>query len=368
MTIPQKCGIVLLLKLVHKIEKIRKGDAEMATREEKIKELNALYAKATTEEEYAQAYKSAVSYYYEASRAGEPFQVLAEIMLPGYWAEYYRLKKFPQKDETEQEQKINFHVSWVDQYYRQVPKENTELKLNYGYLLSVSFNYLKGDFEEARKVDEEIQRLAKETKNIAIIIKAINAHGLTAMQKKDWPAAIAIFSRAEKSFTEAFDVPDVWQHFANTLNNRGMSRLNLSDGTDQWQEKRGIISSGIVDLWNAEELYMKVTPPPLKHIDGIENRFIMAAIRLLSTEGKELAEMGQKVKAAFEAKDRDGAKKLIFTLRAITDADFKKLTNIEGKLEPEVVADGGTMTFIKSVQIGLQMADEFLEKNKEKKQ
>lgn len=332
----------------------------MVTREEKIKELNTLYAKATTEEEYAQAYESAVSYYHEASRAGEPFQVLAEILLPGYWAEYHRLKKFPQEDEAEQKQKINFHVSWVDQYYRQLPKEDVELKLNYGYLLSVILNELKGDFEEAQKVDAEIQRLAKETKNVAIALKVINAQGLTAMQKKDWPAAIAIFSQAEQNFREAFDIPKAWQHFANTLNNRGLSRLNLSDGTDPRQEKRGLISSGIVDLWNAEELYMKVTPPPLKHIDGIENRLIMAAYRLLLTERfVEEVEIGRKIKEAFEAKDREGAKKLISGLKGL---EVKTWEKIEGTVP------GDTMTFIGSIQIGLQMADEFLDRHKEEKQ
>jgi len=332
----------------------------MVTREERIKELNTLYTKATTEEEYVQAYESALSYYYEASLAGEPLQVLAEILLPGYWAGYYWLKRFPQNDEEEQKQKINLHVCWVDQYYRQLPKEDIEIKLNYGYLLSVILNELKGDSKEAQKVDAEIQRLAEETKNVAIALKVINAQGLTAMQKKDWPAAIAIYSQAEQNFREAFDIPEAWQHLANTLNNRGMSKLNLSDGIDDRQEKRSLISSGIVDLWDTEELYIKVTPPPLKHIDGIENRLIMAAYRLLLTERfVEEVEIGRKIKEAFEAKDREGAKKLIFDLKGL---EVKSWDKIEGTIP------GDTMTFIRSIQIGLQMADEFLDRHKEEKQ
>lgn len=331
----------------------------MKTKEEMIGELNALYAKATAEEEYARAYKCAVSYYRQASDAGESFQALAGILLPGYWAEYYRLKKFPRKDEAKQKQEINLLASQADQYYRQLPKEDIELKLNYGYLLSVILNELKRNPEEARKVDAEIQGLIKGTGRVAIAFKVINPQGLTAMQKKDWPAAIAIFSQVEQNFQEVSGILGGWQNFANIINNRGLSKLNLSDETDSLQEKRGLISSGIVDLWNAEGLYMKVVPPPLKHIDGIQNRLIVAAYRLLLTEGSEEAKIGRNIKEAFEAKDREEAKRLIFGLGGLETKTWEK---IEG------IVPGDTMTFIESIQVGLHMADEFLEKHKEGKQ
>jgi len=329
--------------------------------EETIKELKELYTKAVTPRDYWQVWEKSLALRAELP-SDIPLAILAKIMLNGFWARYYRIKK--SLPELQYDREILYDE--VALYFHALTTgDDLEITINYGYLLSIILSQLKEAPKSAERINDEISRLVKSDGNVVLGLKVINAQGLNAMQKKDWQGAIVILTTAKQKFQEALNIPEALQHFANILNNRGLSRLNLSDGVEGWKEKKGLISSAIVDLRDAEQLYMKVTPPPLKHIDGLENRLIMAAMRILSLEGGELAKAGERIKAAFETKNREGAKKIIFSLRELTMDDVKMIAKIEGKLESEVVISGDTMVFVGAIQVGLRMADEFLEIYKE---
>jgi tetratricopeptide (TPR) repeat protein len=322
----------------------------MATIEERAKELEDLYTKAITPDNYHVVYMAAIN---AANEKGVSLGGGARIMLPGLWAHYYELRK----SKLSWAEGDNFFSNQIKSWLSAIARGDIELRLNYSYLLSVVLGELEKNLEGAGKVNEEMQTLVKNTGNIGLALRVINAQGLTAMQKKDWPEAITIFRAAERNFPEALGTPEALQHLGNTLNNRGLAKLNLSDVVSQ-KEKGDLICSAIVDLWNAEDLYMKVIPPPLKHIDGIINRFIMAATRLLSIETADMIIIAQKIKTAFEAKNRDEAKRLIFELKETKVKSWDKI---------EVGVPAPTMTFIGSIQIGLRLAEEFLEKHKEAK-
>ncbi|MEK9135291.1 MAG: hypothetical protein AAB451_03275 [Patescibacteria group bacterium] len=327
----------------------------MATFGERAKEIGELYAKLITKEGYHKAWELARALEKDiwVESGGFSMFLSSKWVVKGYWARYYELLKF---DGTAEEKN---DLCWrIARYFGLLNSrgEDIETELDYGYLLSVAVSNLLYDTVGAEEINMELQELVKKTNSVPAILKMANACGLGTDKTGDRAGAIAIFSKVAEEYQYFMDRPEVQQHFANILNNRGLVRLNLSDEVKDWGEKRNLICSAIVDLWNAEDLYMKVVPPPLKHIDDIQNRFVMAAIRLLSIETADLVGIAQKIKTAFEAKNKDEAKRLIFEL---------KETKVKSWDEIEVGVPAPTMTFIGSIQIGLRLAEEFLEKHKE---
>ncbi len=328
-----------------------------ATIEERVKEIGELYAKPITKEGYHKAWELTRALEKDIfAERGDLIQSAAKWVIKGYWARYYGLLKFGGTAEEKND------LSWrVARYYGSLNDPgDIETKVDYGYLLSVAVSHLMGDTVGAEEIDMELRELVENTTSVPVLLKVANACGLGTDKAGDRAGAIAIFSEAELGYRYFMDMPEVRQHFANILNNRGLVKLNLSDEVKDWGEQRNLICSAIIDLWNAEELYIKVTLPGLilKHIDGIENRFILAAIRLLSIETADLVDIAQKIKTAFEAKNRNEAKRLILGLKEAKIVSRDKI---------EVGVPEATMTFIGSIQIGLRMADEFLEKHKEVK-
>lgn len=252
----------------------------MATIEERIKELDGLYAKATTQEEYHQIWEWVRDLKREMERQELPVNKVAKAILTGFWARYYEIRKFDKTAEN-----IDELYTLVNDYYQRFHQEKveTELAVNYGYLLSVIVGQLKEDLEKAAKIDAEIQQLVKDTGNVALALRVINAQGLNAMQKKDWSEAIAIFTTAEQNFPEAPDIPEARQHLGNTINNRGLSKLNLSDEITDPEQKKEMLKFGVWDLLKAMNLYFMVPQIPLKHLEGIRNR-----LRLAKDKAKEI--------------------------------------------------------------------------------
>lgn len=329
----------------------------MAITEERIKELKDAYAKATNREEFQKVWELGRGLEAEMVREQWPrpsVNIIAKAVLVGYWARYYELKKFQRIPEE-----VNRLHMFVRDYFEVIDKRDVELVVGYGCLLSAIIGQLLEKPDEVAKIDREISGFTIGGGNFILIFQEINAQGLNVMKKKDWSLAIEIFSRNEQVHRSAI-TPGAKQYFANILSNRGLSKLNLSDERPHRRDQRDLISSAIVDLREAGEIYMEVVPPPLKHIDGLENRFIMAAIRLLLTEHFiEEAEIAEKIQEAFGAEKREEAKKIIF---GIKELNVKAWNKIEGNVP------GDTWVFIRAIQLGLKMADEFLAKHKEEKQ
>ena len=243
----------------------------MATIEEKIKELDELYAKATTQEEYHRIWELARELEIEMDQRRLPVADIAKAILNGFWARYYEVRKF---DKTKRN--IDELYIWVNNYFESVKRVDIELAVNYGYLLSVIVGQLQEDTKFAKSINEEISRLVKKSKNVALGLKVLNGRGLNAMQKKEWQEAIAIFTTAEQNFPEAPNIPEARQHLGNIVNNRGLSRLNLSDEVENPEQKKEMIRSGVWDLLTAMNLYFMVPSIPLKHLEGIRNRLRLA--------------------------------------------------------------------------------------------
>lgn len=244
----------------------------METIEEGIKELNELYAKATTKEDYHQIWMLARKLDQETGKQGVPRVLQLKGALNGLWARYYEAKKFDISpgDVNDLYESVKRGVDWADS------ENDVELAINYRYLLSVVVGQLMNKPEEAAKIDEEMQRLVKDTNNVPLALRVINARGLNAIQKKDWSEAIAIFTTAEQGFPEAPNIPEARQHLGNTVNNRGLSKLNLSDEVQDPGQKKEMVRSAVWDLLVAMNLYFMTPLIPLKHLEGIRNRLWLA--------------------------------------------------------------------------------------------
>lgn len=271
---------------------------DMATTvKETVRNLDDLYARAISPEECHRVYVEAIE---AANQEGLSFNDRARITLPGLWARYHEFLKSSSGEEEFFSKQVEAWFIW---------EGDVELAMNYGCLLSVVLGELEGNSVRAGIVIQQVQRLADTAGSITSLLKVCNTQGRIAMQKNDWPGAIRIFGSVDRF--RASKAAENLQPLGNIINNRGLTKLNLSDEVKDRDRKRSLIFSAIIDLWNASWLYMEVIPPPLKHIEGVTNRLIMAAIRLLQTEEKGLAETGREAKAAFEAQEREKAKKII---------------------------------------------------------
>lgn len=224
--------------------------------EQKIKELNELYSKATTEEQYKECVKIAGEINELTPRC--PSLDTEELMLKAlnsWWAYYYYLLKFDQSQDT-REQFIEQLGSW----YRDI--NNVELKIKFGYLYATALSNLTGETEEAEKINQEIKVLAEKTNNMSLLLQVINSRGLKEMAAKDWHAAIAIFSEIDVLHAETVTKQENLQYAANIVNNRGASK------------NRGKIApiGGAIDLMLAAILYSQQEMPPAKHFKGLPDR------------------------------------------------------------------------------------------------
>lgn len=314
---------------------------------ETSEDLNGLYQGAQSQEEFHKVWELGLKKEAELIGLGWLTHERAMIILPGFWARYYELLKFGGTPE-----KIADLCQRVGYYFRSFNREAVELVINYGYLLSAIISQLSGDHATAGIINKELVQLASSSGSVPLALKVAGSLGLEKMKRGEFEKAIRIFSSAKEDFPEASNLPEAWQHLANIINQQGLSKLNLSDQKEGRVEKLNLISSAIVDLRDAEDLYMRVVPPPLKHLSGIQNRLITAAIKLLLNERTDrTVEAAHKIQEAFSAGDKAKAIQLILELRAI---DVKSWDNIEGEVP------GSAYAFVESIKLGLRLPEELL--------
>lgn len=263
----------------------------MATIEERAKELDELYAKAISREDYQRVWQ--LSQEIREQFRGQPLAIRAKATLSSYWARYYEVRKFARTESS-----IDNLYGLIKQLIDALSPKEIELIVNFKYLLSMIAGELKGDEEEAERLNREMDNLVRRTNNIPLGLKVVNAQGLAAMRWKEWQKAIEIFTQARERFSEASGIPEARQHLGNTVNNRGLAKLNLSDEVREPEEKKATILSGVWDLLDALTLYFRVSTIPKKHLEGIRNRLKGAIIR---AEGVDV-DLAQSIEALLQDK------------------------------------------------------------------
>lgn len=241
----------------------------MPTIEERAKELDELYAKAISQEDYQRVWQ--LSREIKEQFRGQSLAIRAKATLSGYWARYYEVRKF---DRTENS--IDNLYGSIKQLIDALGPKEIELIVNFKYLLSMIAGELRMDDDEAEKLNREIDQMVKSTDNIPLALKVINAQGLHIFREKDWPGAIKIFTSSELRFPGASQVPEARQHLANALSNRGLAKLHYSDEGETPDLRKDMIRKGVWDLLAALHLYFMVPLIPSKHIEGVRNRLRLA--------------------------------------------------------------------------------------------
>jgi len=316
---------------------------------ESVKELKELYSKARTQEDFEKVWQFGKDLTTDMNRQDFLLIDIYDSIMPALWARYYLAKKFGKTEDDI----LNFY-NWIGEAWELSLKAgDTELIFSSGYLLSVVKSQLQQKVEDADKINGEMEKRIKDIGDITATLKVINAEGLAAMQKKEWSEAIYLFDKVKKLFPDVRKVPIDCQHFANICNNRGFSGLSLSDEVKHSIVKRAFIFSAIWDLNEAAGLYMMIVPPPLKHIQGVENRLILAVSKLL-VAGRELDEegLGKKIRKTFSDGKKKEAREIILRL---IPAEIRSEYKVDGDVLSEDI-----MLFIKSVQEQLKDIDKFL--------
>ncbi|MFA4998744.1 MAG: hypothetical protein WC514_01870 [Candidatus Paceibacterota bacterium] len=316
------------------------------------KELKDLYSGAITESDLKKAWQLGKSFMMEKQKERCLEIGVYAVILPALWARYHLANEFGKTEEDI----FNFYTWAEGGWISSKSAGDVESIFSFGYLLSTVESRLLRNIDEAKKIIEEMYKLLNGIGDTASVLKVITADGLVAEQRGDYQGAIDIFSKADDLCPDARNDVSVQQHLANIWNNCGLSRLNLSDKTEHITDKRKIVSSAIRDLNKAARLYMKVDPPPLKHIRGVGNRLIMSAIKLLlaSSELEEEA-IGKSIAEAFSANDRKTA---IGIILGIVPAK----ANGEYKVDGDVLSKHIALS-IRSIQGQLRKTEEFLSRS-----
>ena len=224
----------------------------MESIEMKIVELDNLYSKATSEEDYLRVMKRADELKSQMEREGKNNEEIAEAIYNGLFGNYYWVKKFSHTSGD-----ISALRTKVELWYDEIGGD--ELKIKYGYLLAVILSELNDDFTEADKIRSEVRGLVEKSGEVVSGLRLINADGLNQMRLGLYREAIKTFSAIDKYgeiSSEAF------RHAGNIWNNRGAA--NIRGGIDTIEGARNLLT--------AADYYLREPEPPRKHLEGLRNR------------------------------------------------------------------------------------------------
>lgn len=219
--------------------------------EEEKKKINTLYNKAVTEKDYEEIVEKASDLQLEMIE--ENVDYMLEATLNGWWSYYYLVRKFRRTKES-----IKDLHDMISCFYSKATK--AEVKISYGYLLSVILSELKGDVVEANRINAVLDKMARKSGGMVSMLRVINARGIGEMKEANFEEAVEVFDEIR----QFKDIPEeAFRHAGNIINNRGASKI------------RGDINpiDGLMDLIvAAKEYYLKEKEVSLKHIEGIINR------------------------------------------------------------------------------------------------
>ena len=247
-----------------------------------------------------------------------PLETRAEILLDGYWAYYYLIRKFYPNDSgkiRDLEMRANHY--WGGYFYGGLDSEEySELFVAWGYLYATIAGELKDNQKLRRETNDVIYPLAMKKGLIKPIADTTNSRILDAMTDKNFLLAIEIADEFTRDLLdEAVKDPKAMLNAANIINNGALSRVNQSDLEERTEERIGLLVGAImVGFDRAEKIYEEVVPPNLEHFSGLKNRLIMATIRILDAyeeETPELKDISQQIQSEFSAKNRKRAIEII---------------------------------------------------------
>lgn len=243
------------------------------TREEEIKKIRdtlfALYQKALTKEDYEKAVNLMGKSIITLGASRESPDTIVSTVLDGFWSEYYLLLKFPEMIEDEAAENNDNFIEKIESFISQLVEPVNKAELL--YLASVAWSHLLNDQKNAEWRNSEFQKLISSGEASTVqILKGINSRVIKEMGAKNWKAAIDTADEINKFSEEVITNSENIATAANIINNRGASKVRGNID----------IKDGIKDLVTALDYYLKQTPVPLKHIEGIRNRLMEAIEKL----------------------------------------------------------------------------------------
>ncbi|MCK5476262.1 MAG: hypothetical protein KAI71_06840 [Candidatus Pacebacteria bacterium] len=216
-------------------------------------EINNLYAKAKTRDEY----KLVAEMSEEVAALLSNNEEIISKTINSWWAQYYLFLKF---DENYNARKL--FVEKIARWYKVLEKPENIVKFGYLYVTAVA-NLTPGIYNrEIIEVNAQIKDVAEKTGNSSLILQAINSRGVKEMVDKNWLKAEEIFSEINPFYMLTLKEANNLLLAANILNNRGATLI------------RGDINAvlGAIFLLDAAEFYSRLDQPPAKHFQGLVNR------------------------------------------------------------------------------------------------
>lgn len=226
-------------------------------------ELNELYKKAKSKEEYEEAIKKGQELKSEAMK--EYFIELANGK-NFYWSRYYLLLKFsdPKRGAVTRFE-ANSLLEEVQDLYSRISSLETTIELL--YLESVIYSQLLKDAEAAKKTNDFMRTMISDNSlPISFLQQNINARGLKEMNDKNWETAVNVFSEILLFSEEELNSLENPDSAANIFSNLGASLLRNDKKT------MADIERAREYLAKAQEYYLKADWPSEKHLQGIANR------------------------------------------------------------------------------------------------
>lgn len=222
-----------------------------------IKELNELYKKAKTKEDYEKAIQKGKVLLDELEK--EHWEGIAKG-LNYLWGRYYKLLKFAPEGEAF-EKELTKLLQDIEDLYHNI--SDSETKIEIIYLQSVSYSNLAKNIEYAEYLNGKMKRLIQEGDlPPSSKLRLINSIGLKEMAEKNWAKAVEIFSEINNFSMEELSTIENPDTVANIFSNLGASYV------------RGDINvtKGRENLLKAESYCLKAVTPSEKHLQGIKNR------------------------------------------------------------------------------------------------
>jgi len=312
-------------QLEQKMSEIEKGKSISNEDVQKVASLiKEAYAKEPDEQGLRRVWR-ATEKFEKILEGSFELEEIARLILPGYWAKYYLIRKFEKASNLEAEM-YYFHASL---YYLCVSEEETpELFVNWGYLLATIKGELEGKSEEAAKINKYICAVAREAGIVDSIAKATNSRMLLLIKEEDFISAIALAKEFIMEFPEMQHYEPPMQSVANVFNNLGLAELKI-------KRLRKHLWAARFYFREARLIYEKINPVPIGHIKGLQNRNIMIGIAMLEIHSKNdniVRDLLMRANKSFEAGDKEEVMKILQIAALLEDPFVPVITRINEEL------------------------------------
>lgn len=352
-------GIDNMVETEKEIEQILKKASETEMTEKNVKELskkfNLLYSKAIKLEEKNRVWKIGKEQAYPiAQEQNLDMNLQAELLFTPLYGRYYNLmKRIEAKVDLPSEEEIGEFMELVSGFFHSMDrKEGLELYLRYGDLLGNALEKILNDPKQGKKINDAVQEEIGKTTDVALILRSINRNILNAIELGEYDRAIQMKRDAEPEYmNRGRNVSRDSLFMAHIINNGGgLARIKQAD-VKLDKSKRTTLIKAILNFEEARTFYEKVFPPNLIHFDGLKNRLVRVAYRLLLIEGDEVGRYGVAAKEILEKEAKES---------------FEKEKNREKAIQEIIKASRVREVYgIEKILEEIKIIDEFLAAHKE---